>query len=470
MSLPSVPFSQGRKRATTSTSKSRTTTGNRSGQKRPQYQKKTKVEFSSSSDADDIEQLKINNDTPKVVDLEIIQFSDSSTSESNHSEPKKEVNWASIDPPKNTTTRTKKIIKRTKKPKTNNPPAEPAESESSEQAEKTPTNNEEPDEPLPTATANPPVPKKKGKKVKIVKKRSKKASSRSVASDSEPSDDLIRTPRQAPSGLPIPPNRSNVQQQQNNSHTQKSGQNSQPDSRQSNRSQDTPEKLSTNYEKGKFNSYTITKDKAKQFRMMQDEKPIFFFEISGKIIHVSTQFPVEEGTPSYTGFIKIHQHGKRFTVCSNDFKENDDRSPEIAGLAYYQKHCVRIAIPIKSPSYPISKARNLSRLALSGTQYPVFSMILPQNAEINKNNDKNLLFFDSQPPIEGNWMPNADPTLPEEIRVVYAETSSKNRIFKTESGQPVFMVWKTSAVSFSIKAKDSMSSLAAGGLALACII
>ncbi|OHT01493.1 hypothetical protein TRFO_31683 [Tritrichomonas foetus] len=194
------------------------------------------------------------------------------------------------------------------------------------------------------------------------------------------------------------------------------------------------------------------------FRMMKEEQAIFFSLASkdeiGQIDIISTSMPVMPNSKDNVGIIR-KQNGKRFTLITNEEKENDDRESERIGLAFVKlpsdvktkQKTFRIAIRDHDrPNYPISKRMELARLA--------------ENAdEVN-----NIKYYTNKLPTIG---PDGKPT--NVFGSTFVIDSIKNYIITDENDETIYMIYKSSEGSYTVKAKYPISPIMAFSLSVSII-
>ena len=218
------------------------------------------------------------------------------------------------------------------------------------------------------------------------------------------------------------------------------------------------------YNIDEMDSYTVFRQKqifgGTEFRMMKDDKPIFFTSKSqdglSKFYIISTTKQVTLDSPGFVGFLRIHQSSTRFTLVSNDNLPNDDRDPEIMGLSFIkslnpdiQARQFKLVLPKNNqPFYPISKRLNLSRVAQSSENLNEFNIYI---SELPKKSEKGTL----QLSFSG----------------AFVQPSVKNFIIKDkESNETIFMVFKVSNETFRIKFFPPFTPLIGFGIAISVII
>ena len=200
-------------------------------------------------------------------------------------------------------------------------------------------------------------------------------------------------------------------------------------------------------------NYTMIRTKktfgSASFHMVADEKCIFACEPSedkiSKLYNITRKFPAKRDSPSYQGFLRVHEHGHRFTLVSNFEKPNDDRDGELLGVCFTKTPAgrkMRIAMTHNIvPFFPISKRLNLSRVAKEEKEMQKFDYL-----EVVKSPDDD---FGSD----------------------IAVKSVKNfKLTNQKTGQLIFQIYKYADGQYNIKSAYPLNPFLAFGLAVACIL
>lgn len=215
-----------------------------------------------------------------------------------------------------------------------------------------------------------------------------------------------------------------------------------------------------------FDSFTVVKegkrsskkDKA-DYRLMHNEAAIHFAKLFrddiGQYFGISRTLPVMEASADNIAILRKQNHGARYTIYVNSEKMNDDRDAELLGMAFVKIPAIktkqkRFRISIKENceiNYPVSKRRELSRIAED------------LEAQFEK-----IINYVNQPPLldsEGNAI--------DQFGGLYVVDSQKNYIICNENNQPIFMIFKSSEASYSVKIKPPFNPIMAFGLSIAII-
>ncbi|OHT13328.1 hypothetical protein TRFO_16530 [Tritrichomonas foetus] len=212
-------------------------------------------------------------------------------------------------------------------------------------------------------------------------------------------------------------------------------------------------------------TFTVVKEVKKSkrgtnadFRMMQNETALFFSKIGKDDIGInyiiSKSIPVMPDSPDNVGILRKQCHGKRYTVYGTSEKPFDDRDAEACGFAFVKlpevkskQKAFRIAFREDSELYyPVSKRRELSRVAETGEAFA------------------NLKTYVNKPPTIG-----PDGNLINYFGTIFVVDSLKNYIVADENDKPLFMIFKSSEASFTVKAKPPITPLMAFGMSIAII-
>ena len=187
---------------------------------------------------------------------------------------------------------------------------------------------------------------------------------------------------------------------------------------------------------------------ASNYHMVADEKCVFACELSedkmSKYYIITRKFPAKMDSKSYQGFLRVHEHGHRFTLVSNFERENDDRDGELLGVCFTKGTTgrkMRIAMTRDLvPFFPISKRLNLSRLA--------------KDEKENSNFDY----------LETVQSPNDD--FGSELTI----KSVKNfKMTDPKTGDLIFQIYKYADGQYNVKCAAPLNPFVAFGLAVACI-
>lgn len=195
------------------------------------------------------------------------------------------------------------------------------------------------------------------------------------------------------------------------------------------------------------------------FRMMKNENAVYFARATkddiGIFYNISKTVPIVHDSPDIVGILRKQNHGKRYTVYGMSEKLNDDRDPELLGMAFvknpdYKSKQKTFRIAFRKGghiNYPISKRRELSRVA--------------EDLQLNFPEIDTLF---NKPPIIG---PDGNPV--SNFGKMFVVDSSKNYVINDENDQTIFMIFKSSEASYTVKTKSPFNSLMAFGLSIAII-
>lgn len=111
------------------------------------------------------------------------------------------------------------------------------------------------------------------------------------------------------------------------------------------------------------------------FQMIINNHPILFSSLSkdakGKIHIISTNQNPQLYCEGYSGFVRVHKHGERFTLYKTSNQENGDCDGEIMGISYIKHEGTSskirqmriIMVKDGNPYFPLTKETTLSKLA-----------------------------------------------------------------------------------------------------------
>lgn len=215
---------------------------------------------------------------------------------------------------------------------------------------------------------------------------------------------------------------------------------------------------------GELETFTVVKETKRKkngadFRMMKSENAVYFAKISkddiGIFYMVSKTIPITSDSPDIVGYLRKQNHGKRYTVYAISEKINDDRDSESLGMAFVKnpdfkskQKTFRISMRKNGKiNYPISKRRELSRIAEDlEAKFPEIDSLF------------------NKPPVIG---PDGNPINP--FGSMFIVDSPKNYIINDENDQTIFMIFKSSEASYTIKSRFPFNPLMAFGLSIAII-
>jgi hypothetical protein len=200
----------------------------------------------------------------------------------------------------------------------------------------------------------------------------------------------------------------------------------------------------------------MVKRNGAEYRLMADETAIYFASSTKDGIGIASKPILPDSLPEFLAVVQIHGRGKRATIVSPQLeKAFDDRPAQLLGLSYVslpdnktKYRTFRIALPRDEAHYPITKAKELTRLA-----------------EADASSAKFWIF------------PNKLPTIAPDGRVispfgnVYLVESAKNYVVcnESENDEMIFMLYKSSERTFNVKGNAPFTPLTAFALSLAII-
>jgi hypothetical protein len=201
----------------------------------------------------------------------------------------------------------------------------------------------------------------------------------------------------------------------------------------------------------------LIKKNGAEYRLMSDENVVLFaheLKEEGGIV-LSPKALLSPGTvPEIVAVVRHDGRGRRSTVlCPPMERPYDDRPAELLGMSYItlpenktKYKAFRVVIPCTGAHYPITKAKELARLA-----------------EVGQPPEKLLQFVNKIPTIA----PDGRPSNP--FGNVYLVDSAKNFVIYDDRDEIIFMVYKETENTFHVKGKEPFTSLTAFGLSLAII-
>lgn len=182
----------------------------------------------------------------------------------------------------------------------------------------------------------------------------------------------------------------------------------------------------------------------------------------GRVHVICTGEPFVENSPTHVGTLKQHESGNRFTLFA-PFDEGNGQQPvfsETLGLSFLKGHRVdlgvmsyvvrvfRFILPPPNTLYkPEDKKDNLSRLAKTGEHIP-----------------ERFVVHQSQIPVKGE-----NNHLRLDFGKNYVITSVKNFVVRDEEDNVVFMMFKSSADTCTVKFAPPLTPLTAFSIAV-CIV
>ena len=180
-----------------------------------------------------------------------------------------------------------------------------------------------------------------------------------------------------------------------------------------------------------------------EMTMLENDKAVFFAleakdQIS-KYYMISKKQPVAPDSPDFQGIARLVQNGK-YLVISKDEIPNDDREGELCGVSVSpitigKKKAQKVTIALTSngePRFSISRRQSLANVA----------------SDENDDQKENIIKYSSLPPQideKGNITINLDN--------IYMLPCIKNTMIVNDEGTPIFVLYKTSNVSYGVRCK-----------------
>jgi hypothetical protein len=198
----------------------------------------------------------------------------------------------------------------------------------------------------------------------------------------------------------------------------------------------------------------MVKRNGAEYRLMADERAIYFASPTKDGIGIADKAILPDATPEFLAVVQIHGRGKRATVVSPQLeKPFDDRPAQLLGMTYVslpdnktKNRTFRVALARDEAYYPITKAKELARVA--------------------EREDASARFW-----IFANKLPAIAPDgrVVSPFGNVYLVESAKNFVVCNENDEMIFMVYKSTERTFSVKGKPPFTPLTAFALSLAII-
>jgi hypothetical protein len=191
-----------------------------------------------------------------------------------------------------------------------------------------------------------------------------------------------------------------------------------------------------------------------EYRFIARDRAVYFAAtVKGNGLGISEQ-PFTDARPAVIVLLTKHGRGKRAQVIDRRFaKPYDDRPPEVLGMCFVtvteggrRARALRVVVPRAEANFPITKHRELARVAERGEADPRLWQFVNRTAAIGPGGTVASPF--------GN---------------IFMIDSAKNYAFYDDGGELVFMVYKAAEATFTVRGRSPFTPLTAFALSLAII-